>query len=49
MIKFLFIMGMVLLVGLIILGGMELVALYEKVNELENEIEELKNGKNKKG
>jgi hypothetical protein len=42
-------MGMVLLVGLIILGGMELAALYEKVNELENEIEELKNGKNKKG
>lgn len=45
MIKFLFIMGIVLLVGYVIGGALELFSLHDRLEDLENEVEKLKKGK----
>ena len=45
MIKFLFIMSCVLLIGCVIGGALELFSLHDRMAELENEVEKLKKDK----
>lgn len=45
MIRFLFVIGMVLLIGLVVMGCLELFSLHDRVEELEGEIEKLKEKK----